>query len=222
MLSVCLGIAFATLPNDLDRFVYPMAPARSGAKIEIDVSKFPEGKAWAEKAANEMRTWYPIVTAMLATENWNEPKVIRLVIEPKISAPAWASGNTITCNGEWITQRPNDFGMVIHELAHVVQSYPGSDKTPGWLVEGIADYIRWWRYEPDAPRPRLNKERSKYTDGYGTTAYFLSYVSQKYDRRLVPSLDKAMRQKEDPLPIFKQMTGKGIDDLWSEFLGTLP
>jgi len=33
------------------------------------------------------------------------------------------------------------FGMVIHELRHVVQSYHRGN-TPGWLTEGIADHIR--------------------------------------------------------------------------------
>jgi hypothetical protein len=66
----------------------------------------------------------------------------------------------ITISGKWITEHPDDLGMVIHELVHVVQGYPNSRHKAGWLVEGIADYIRWWRYEPEAPRPRIDPAKS--------------------------------------------------------------
>lgn len=190
-------------------------------KVVVDVSDLPEAKEWGERAADLARTWYPALTSLLATETWKAPKEIRLVIKKEISAPAWASGGEITINGKWITDHPDDFGMVIHELTHVIQSYPGSDKTPGWLVEGIADYIRWYRYEPDAPRPRVDKEKSKYTDAYRTTAAFLAWTGHRYHMGLVPALDRAMRKREDPLSEFVRLTGKDVETLWKEFVATL-
>ena len=48
-------------------------------------------------------------------------------------------------------------GSVVHELVHVVQEYgrarrenPEATRSPGWLVEGLADYIRWFLYEPQS------------------------------------------------------------------------
>ena len=38
------------------------------------------------------------------------------------------------------SEHPEDTGMVIHELTHIIQNYPSPD--PGWVTEGIADYIR--------------------------------------------------------------------------------
>jgi hypothetical protein len=111
---------------------------------------------------------------------------------------------------------------VIHELVHIVQQYPNSRFKQGWLVEGIADYIRWWRYEPESPRPRIDPEKSKYTDAYRTTAYFLAWASRKYDMRLVPALDRALRAGEDPMPKFAQYTGKDADALWKEFIASKP
>ena len=35
--------------------------------------------------------------------------------------------------------------MIVHEAVHVVQLYP--EFGPGWVAEGIADYIRWYLYE---------------------------------------------------------------------------
>jgi hypothetical protein len=108
--------------------------------------------------------------------------------------------------------------MMIHEMTHLIQSYGGRGNKPGWLVEGIADYIRWWRYEPEAPRPRINPERAKYTDSYRTTAAFLAWAVHKYDRALVRKLDGAIREgKYDP-SLFEQSTGKTLDALWEEYM----
>lgn len=132
--------------------------------------------------------------------------------------PAYASGGEITISGKWIKEHPDDLGLVIHELVHVIQQYPHFEGKPGWLVEGIADYIRWWRYEPEAPRRRPDPAKANYTDSYRTTGWWLGWVSQKYDRRLVPALDRALRNKQDPMPIFKAMTGKTPEELWKEFV----
>lgn len=54
---------------------------------------------------------------------------------------------------DWVKSQPNDFGMVVHELTHLVQRYPPG--SPGWLVEGIADYIRAKYFEPLIPLPAI-------------------------------------------------------------------
>lgn len=217
ILTVGLWLALAPQTQDLARYVYPLAERRACPPVVIDVSDFPEGKAWAEAAKALVQAWFPEVTSLLGTEDYKVPSEIRLVVKREISAPAYASGDEITINGKWITEHPGDLGMVIHELTHVVQRYPGGKNTPGWLVEGIADYIRWWRYEPEAGRQRID-DKSKLTDGYGTTAYFLAWASRKYDMRLVPTLDRAMRKGTDPMPLFEKVCGKPAEDLWQDFV----
>jgi len=200
-----------------DRYVYPLAPAKPCPRVEIDSSKTPSQKPWLETAAKLVRSWYPSVTSVLATTNWKSPTVIKLELDPNIDAPAYTVNSTITINSKWIQSHPDDFGMVIHELTHVVQGYPDSDTTLGWLVEGIADYVRWWRYEPDAPRTRIDFSKATYHDAYRTTAYFLAWVGHKYNFGLVPALDGDMRAKKDPMLEFQKLTGKSADALWQEF-----
>ena len=36
---------------------------------------------------------------------------------------------------------------MVHETTHVVQAYRRGAR-PGWLVEGISDYIRFFKFEP--------------------------------------------------------------------------
>lgn len=218
----------------LDRHVYPLAKAQACPPVVVDVTDSPESAAWAERAKSLVESWYGKVTELLATDGldpitrqpkgkpFQSPAEVRLVFKKTLNVPAHASGGTITINGDWIARRPDDLGMVIHELVHVVQGYPGYREKPGWLVEGIADYIRWWRYEPElhagAGRTKVDAAKAKYTDSYRTTAVWLAWCSRKYDMRLVPALDKAMRDREDPMPLFEKLTGKGPDALWAEFL----
>jgi hypothetical protein len=222
LLSVVAFAAMSAQTGSLDRYIYPMAKPISAPPVVVDVSDFPESKAWGEAAKLLVEQWFPTVSSLLATEDFKPPKQLNIVIKKEISAPAWATGDTITISGKWITEHPDDLGMVVHELTHVIQQYPNSRNKPGWLVEGIADYIRWWRYEPEAPRPRINVEKANYSDSYRTTGYWLAWVSRKYDKRIVPALDRAMRKREDPMPLFEKMTGKDAAALWKEFIESKP
>ena len=52
---------------------------------------------------------------------------------------AATSGVLITGSVKYFRAHPDDFGAMVHETVHCVQSY-GDRSNPGWLVEGIADY----------------------------------------------------------------------------------
>jgi hypothetical protein len=224
-LFVCLassrGHASSAASEDLSRYIYPLARARTPPAVTVDTSDAPEAQAWAETAAGLVRDWFPHICQLLSTDRYSPPREIRLVFKKELNVPAYASGSTITISAKWIHDHPNDLGAVIHELTHVVQAYPRSRRTPGWLVEGVADFIRWWRYEPEARRSRIDPQKASYRDSYRTTAAFLAWLTEKYDTRLVPRLDAAMRSREDPLPIFAELCGKPIDDLWTEYIATL-
>ncbi|NUL81336.1 MAG: hypothetical protein HUU60_01275 [Armatimonadetes bacterium] len=214
--------------------MYPLAKAIACPPVAVDVSDAPEAKEWGETAKALVEAWHPKVTELLATdgrdpvtggsrgEAYKPPAQIKLVFKKTLNVPAHASGDTITISADWIARNPNDLGMVVHELTHIVQQYPPSRAKPGWLVEGIADYIRWWRYEPElhagSGRTKIDAEKSNYTDSYRTTAKWLAWCSRKYDMRLVPALDKALRHREDPMPLFEKLTGKSADALWKEFV----
>ncbi|RYG48147.1 hypothetical protein EON79_05355 [bacterium] len=223
LLPLALLAATAFAQDPLTKYMYPLAKPLKTPKVIVDTTDIPSLAPWAAKAKVIVEQWYPYLTSMLATEDWKAPREIRLVFKKKIDAPAWAAGNEITFSGEWLTAHPDDMGIVVHELTHIIQSYPGieGDIDRGWLVEGIADYIRWWRYEPESPRSRVDPAKAKYTDAYRTTAAFLAWTSAKYDRGLVMALDRAFRKRQDPVPEFKRLTGKDVDTLWAEYIATL-
>lgn len=216
MLALLLLQAQSQSP-DLSKWIYPTAPAIVAPKVTVDAKAAPDLQEWGDKAASLATEWFPHVTQLLSTQNWKPAKTLRLVFRLKQDAPAWCSGNEISISAEWVRKHPDDFGMIIHEMTHFIQSYPGNKSDTGWLVEGIADYIRWWRFEPESPRSRINFEKATYHDAYRTTAAWLAWVSAKYNRGLVPALDLNLRNAEDPIPTLTKLTGKDPQTLWDEF-----
>lgn len=233
VLAALLSTPAQEAPN-LAKHVYPLSKPVACPEVVIDTTDFPEGEKWMQAAKGIVETWYSKVCELLATDGRDpltgetegkplqHPKLIKLVVKKDLRAPAYASGGTITINGSWITKHRDDLGMVVHELTHVVQHYPDNEKDTGWLVEGIADYVRWWRYEPELHatkgRTKVDPAKAKYTDSYRTTAVWLAWCSRKYHMALVPCLDKALREGRDPMPVFSKLTGKSADELWGEFI----
>ena len=130
--------------------------------------------------------------------------------------PGVTFGDSIHISVPWIKAHPDEFGLVIHELVHVMQRYPDGNR-PDWLVEGIADYIRWWRYEPEAPRAKIGPKAS-YRDSYQTTAAFLAWLVASYDKRIVRRLDQSLRDGAYRDDVFEEVTGKKLDELWARFV----
>jgi hypothetical protein len=115
-------------------------------------------------------------------------------------------------------------GAVVHEMVHIVQQYRrgrGENRNPGWMVEGLADYIRWFLYEPEDKRPRPNPARAKYTDSYRTTGAFLNYLVEKHDKEIIKKFNAAMREGNYSADLWKDFTGKTVDELWEEYVSTL-
>jgi hypothetical protein len=199
----------------------PAAIAAPEVKVAFDSEPTPEVRAWADEAAKQVREWWPQVARLLATEQFKSPATLTLRFKPAQKAPGFRTTEGLTINTDWITKHPDDFGMIIHEMTHAIQDYHGAPKDAGWLVEGIADYIRYWHYEPELRRRGIDLIKASYRDGYSTTGAFLAWIIAKHDRRAVRRLDAALREGKYTAAIFEEITGKALDPLWAEFLTSL-
>jgi hypothetical protein len=188
------------------------------------VSQVPDLKEWAETQLRPaMDKWYPIIRDCLASDGFTAPKKFSVTIKP-MGGVAGTSGTGVEVSADWIhSQLKNPdwneaTGSIIHELVHVVQQYQARGN-PGYLVEGVADYLRWFHFEPVAHRPKLrNPNRAKYSDGYKVTAGFLEYVVKNHDHEFVVKLNAAMRQGRYNSEIWKDCTGMAVQELWSEYV----
>jgi hypothetical protein len=214
-LIALLGICICVMP------VSAQETRTSGEKFEytIDTTDAPELKEWAEKLRPEIDTWYPRIVQYLPSDRYSAPKKFTITFK-KMDGVAYTAGTSVVGASAWFTKHPDDQGAIIHELVHVVQQYH-SRRNPGWLVEGIADYLRWFKYEPVNKRPHPNPARAKYTDSYRVTGAFLEYVASTSDHEIAVQMNEAMREGRYSPDLWKEYTGKTADELWADYVETL-
>lgn len=191
-------------------------PVQVAVVVRVDVGEAPELAAWAERAKGLVEVWHPRIAELLASDGVRPPGEIKLVFKKEMQGVAATSGTTITIAANWVKQHPDDYGMVVHELTHAVQAYPRAEA--GWLVEGIADYVRFFRFEPQARLSPVDPARQSYRDGYRTTAMFLAWVESTHDKEIVRKLNEALRRSQYRYELFQEYTGKSLDRLWADFL----
>jgi hypothetical protein len=218
-LLACLALPSTAAPRgNVAQDVSAPATAKVATPIfQADTSEVPELEAWGYVAEALCQVWYPKVSAILRTDDSARPPlgVVKIYFKKDMKGVAHAAGGNLYIAADWVKAHPTDFGMVVHELTHLVQRYPSYNA--GWLVEGIADYVRGYHFEPAVTHPRIDFTRAKYTDAYKTTAAFLKWVSDKYDKDLVPKLSNALGQGKYSDTLFKEYTSKDVTALWSEF-----
>jgi hypothetical protein len=194
-------------------FTYPV-------EFIVDVSDAPEMQEWIDKAADICTRAYPMINQELQVDGYKPPRVVRMTLKKDYRGVAAAGGGRITGSVKFFKDHPDDFGAMVHETVHIVQRYGRRRSNPSWLVEGVADYIRFFKYEP-GKIGRLNVERARYDRSYRVSAAFLAYVTDKYDKELVRKLNKAMRAGEYKEEMFKELTGKTVQELDEEWRAAL-
>ncbi len=200
-------------------------------QITIDTTASPDLTDWVEKELTPVvRVWYPKLVKLLPSEGYTAPARIAITFKDGMGGtPAATGGGRISCNSAWFRRnlKGEAAGSVVHEMVHVVQQYgrvrrddPNATRTPGWLVEGIADYIRWFLFEPQTKGAEITERsfpRARYDASYRVTGNFLNWATEKYDRELVVKLNAAARQGRYREDMWKSCTGKTLAELGDEW-----
>ncbi len=193
---------------------------RAAAEITVDSSKAPELADFAKKVQQVADQEYPKIIAMLPDDGYTPPMKIRIILDPTYSGVAATSGTTIRMSTAYYQVHQDDLGSVVHELAHVVQHYQGRNN-PGWLVEGVADWVRFYHYEPQSARPKPNPKTAAYDGSYRITASFLDWLERTNGPGTVVKINSAMRAGKYEEKIFEDLTHKKLEELgrlWKESL----
>ncbi|HUS72327.1 MAG TPA: basic secretory protein-like protein [Sedimentisphaerales bacterium] len=207
---------------------------RGKYRITIYTSETPDLTEWAHKElAPVLQQWYPKIVKMLPSEGYQAPSRVSITFSPNMRGVAAASGTGVRCGAGWFRRQLQGEanGAVVHELVHVVQQYglarrtnPNATRTPGWLVEGIADYIRWFLYEPQTRGAEVTKRniaRARYNSSYRITGNFLNWVTETYDKDIVRKLNAAARQGKYNEELWKEATGHTVQELGDEWKRSL-
>jgi hypothetical protein len=226
------------LANEVPEFVDTKACVErievDGYAITVDTCETPDLTDWAKQQIVPMaREWYPKLAAMLPSAGFEAPKKVSIIFSQDMDGVAATGGTRIQCAAKWFREnlKGEATGAVFHELVHVIQHYgrtrrdnPNVTRPPGWFTEGMADYIRWFKFEPEthgAEITRRNLSRARYDASYRITANFLNWVTEKYDRDLVPQLNAAIREGRYSDNLWKDRTGHTVQELGSEWKAAL-
>jgi hypothetical protein len=207
---------------------------RGQYRIYIDTSETPDLKEWAHKElAPVLQQWYPKIVRMLPSDGYQAPESVRIIFSENMRGVAATGGTSVRCGAGWFRRQLEGEakGAVVHELVHVVQQYgrmrrsdPNATRTPGWLVEGIADYIRWFLYEPETRGAEVtarNIARARYDSSYRISGNFLNWVTETYDRNIVRKLNAAARRSRYNEELWKKATGRTLKELGDEWKQSL-
>ncbi len=197
-------------------------------QVVVDTTQAPELTDWARTELRPViEKWYPQIVALLPGTSFEAPRRLTVIFQNDPGGPpAYTMRDRISCNIDWFKHnlRGEARGAVVHEIVHVVQHYgeprPGGEPVPGWVVEGIADYIRWFLYEPqshgtDIPKPAAS--RVHFDDSYRTTANFLDWICTTRDREFVARLNAICREGRYQESVWKTLTGKTAPELGAEW-----
>jgi hypothetical protein len=196
----------------------------------MDTTVVPDLTEWCDTTLQPVVCeWYPKIVGLLPSEEFQPPKTVALRFREDMGGtPASASGAAINLNAAWFrTQLQREAtGAVVHELVHVVQQYrrrrtnPRAIAPPGWIVEGIPDYIRWFLYEPHTRGAEITKRtfpNARYDSSYRISANFLNWVTETHDKELVRKLNAAARQGSYEEGLWVEWTGKSLDELGDDW-----
>jgi hypothetical protein len=220
----------------LDQPITKSVELEDGTRFTIETTEAPDLTEWAhQELLPVVQKWYPKIVTMLPSEGFTAPRTFSINFTNEYRGVAATMGNRVVCAPAWFRRqlKGEAIGAVVHELVHVVQQYgrarrAGGNRPPGWLVEGLCDYIRWYLFEPEKKGAEIRPQNiagARYDGSYRVTGNFLNFVVNKYDKDLIKELNAAMREGKYAPEVWKTRTGKTAEELaeeWKQSLGAPP
>jgi len=192
--------------------------AAADFEITVHSDETPHLKEWAEDSKKLLIEWKPRLVNLLSSPGFEAPKSAEIIMRKTDEGVAGTADGKIYVSSHWIEKHPEDIGLMVHELVHVVQDYPNGAEF--WICEGIADYIRWAIYEGKEQdwfqRP---KEEGGYKQGYRVAGGFLLWIESNDGPGIVSKLNRALREGNYKPELFEEATGRTLDELWAAYTG---
>jgi hypothetical protein len=140
-----------------------------------------------------------------------EAPPITVVVHRGGFVAAWTSGTEVHLNAAWFRAHPDDIGGCVHEFTHAIMRAPVMDEGNGWLIEGIADWVRD-ELGFDAEWTKAHFERGHALSGYQTTAHFLRWLRKPWPS-VVRDLSRRLSDGTYTADDFVTLTGTSLDEL---------
>ena len=197
-----------------------------GYRFTVETTEAPDLTDWAHKELIPVvQKWYPMIVKMLPSDGFTAPRTFSIIFTESYKGVAATMGNRIVCDPRWYRTelKREAIGSVVHELVHVVQQY-GRVRGPGWIIEGVADFIRWFLFEPQshgADIPPKYAQQVRHDASYRVSANFLNWVVGRYDKALIAELNTTMREGRYDMEFWKKRTTHTVEELAVEWKKSL-
>lgn len=166
-----------------------------------------------------IETFYNVYPKLVKEFNKKALKEVVFLVDTSYQGVAATSDGKVTFSSRWLKLHPEDIDVVTHEVMHIVQDY-GNTNGPGWLTEGIADYVRY-KFGVDNEGANWSlpdyKEGQSYKNSYRITAKFLDWLEAGDHKGMVKNMDKHLRDHTYSDELWRQYTGRTLDELWSKY-----
>lgn len=163
-------------------------------------------------------TYFAVYPAEAKRFNQKTVKHVIFQVDTAYHGVAATGGGKTVFSAAYYRAHPEDIDVVTHEVMHLVQSYPRYH--PVWLVEGIADYVRYdyglHNRSAGWTLPNYRPSQS-YRNSYRVTARFLLWVQAHGDKQVVDQLDASLRDNTYNDDTWQKLTGKSVDDWWKQY-----
>lgn len=188
--------------------------------VSYDVSEAPDLQGYVDQFVKPtVASWYPKLVDVLVKGNYVPRTSFEIIYDKDYTALAEVrNGRTMVVNPEWVRDHPEDLGLYVHEMTHIVQSYQAG--VPGALTEGIADWTREYVYYDRDPRPPRQNET--YASGYSPASYFVNWIQENVRSDFIVAAN-ARAHNEGGLgfgyQIYEQIAGQPVQRMWHAMTG---
>lgn len=166
-----------------------------------------------------INTFFEVYPKLAKTYNPATLKNVTFFVDTAYKGVAATSNGRVVFSSAWLAKKPEDIDVVTHEVMHIVQNY-GQSVGPGWLTEGIADYVRYRHGVDNAGAKWLlpdYKPEQSYKNSYRITARFFAWMEAKIKPGIIKTVDASLRDHTYTNDIWKNQTGKNLDELWADY-----
>jgi len=165
----------------------------------------------AEAMKRMMLEWFPFIQGQLSTPAYRKVNKIDVYYDEKDNG-IYAAGTEIHIPQGYVRNNKGDTGVFIHEMTHVIHQ---SRNCPGWVVEGTAELMRRWHYEPKTtPTKPTNQELGNAYVG----DWLLEYLNTYMQRPMFYMITKACQEGSWRDSWLKDMTGKDDKEWWRQMV----
>jgi hypothetical protein len=219
---ILVGIVFSSLNSVASNGYQSSHEVKTIKKGGFTLTFECKAQAFSSETSQKLiDTFFEVYPKLVKTYNKKATRQVAFVIDPDYDGVAATSNDRVVFSSKYMTSHPGDIDVVTHEVMHIVQAYGNNSRMPGWLTEGIADYVRYAYGVDNAGAgwklPDFKNEQS-YRNSYRITARFFAWMEKSGYKGIVKKLDEIGRKNTyNKGEVWKTMTGKTLDELWTEY-----